>query len=290
LLLRLRIPETPRYLHEQHVRATLYMANGGAGRAYGLQNSGSATWGEFFAYFRPWYRARVLIGVSLAWFCSDLVYYGTQLNNSTILRMSGIYNPSNPFGELLQNVIGQLIMALLGTVPGYLAAIFLIDRIGRRALQFIGFGVLAVIYCGFAVAYWYLLFYSYIAFIAVFAVAQFFLALGPATTTFVIPAEVFPTRYRTTAFGLAAAVGKLGAIVSQVGFSMINLPVDGEGIGVSLMLDTLMYVFAGVMVLGVIATVLVKETIGKSLEELQDEMDAPPPATIPTAPKPVFEV
>jgi len=121
-------------------------------------------------------------------------------------------------------------------------------------------------------------------------VAQFFLALGPATTTFVIPAEVFPTRYRSTAFGLAAAFGKLGAIVSQVGFSMINLPVDGLGIGVSLTLDTLMYVFAGVMVLGLIATVLIKETMGKSLEELQDEMDAPPPEAVPQAPKPVFEV
>ena len=44
---------------------------------------------------------------------------------------------------------------------------------------------------------------------------QFFLNFGPNATTFVIPGEVFPTRYRSTAHGISAALGKLGAIISQ---------------------------------------------------------------------------
>lgn len=51
-----------------------------------------------------------------------------------------------------------------------------------------------------------------------YCLANFFQNFGPNTTTFVIPGEVFPTRYRSTAYGLSAACGKLGAIVAQIIF------------------------------------------------------------------------
>jgi PHS family inorganic phosphate transporter-like MFS transporter len=41
-------------------------------------------------------------------------------------------------------------------------------------------------------------------------------------TTFIIPGEIFPTRYRSTAHGFAAACGKLGAIVSQIIFFKVR--------------------------------------------------------------------
>jgi hypothetical protein len=48
--------------------------------------------------------------------------------------------------------------------------------------------------------------------------ANFFQNFGPNVTTFVIPGEVFPTRYRATGHGISAACGKLGAIVAQIIF------------------------------------------------------------------------
>jgi PHS family inorganic phosphate transporter-like MFS transporter len=51
-----------------------------------------------------------------------------------------------------------------------------------------------------------------------FCLANFFQNFGPNVTTFVIPGEVFPTRYRATAHGFSAACGKLGAIVAQIIF------------------------------------------------------------------------
>lgn len=49
-----------------------------------------------------------------------------------------------------------------------------------------------------------------------------YLLLSPCrSTTFIIPGEVFPTRYRSTCHGISAASGKLGAIVAQVGFSRL---------------------------------------------------------------------
>jgi len=47
--------------------------------------------------------------------------------------------------------------------------------------------------------------------------------LGPNTTTFVVPAEVFHTRYRATLHGVSAAFGKLGAVIGAFGFGALQL-------------------------------------------------------------------
>jgi PHS family inorganic phosphate transporter-like MFS transporter len=62
------------------------------------------------------------------------------------------------------------------------------------------------------------------AFVFLYCLANFFQNFGPNTTTFVIPGEAFPTRYRSTGHGISAASGKLGAVISQVGFaSLVNI-------------------------------------------------------------------
>ena|SRR5579863_10631941 len=60
------------------------------------------------------------------------------------------------------------------------------------------------------------------AFVALYCLANFFSNFGPNVTTFIIPGEIFPTRYRSTAHGIAAACGKLGAIVSQIIFFKVR--------------------------------------------------------------------
>jgi PHS family inorganic phosphate transporter-like MFS transporter len=66
------------------------------------------------------------------------------------------------------------------------------------------------------------------AFVFLYCLANFFQNFGPNTTTFVIPGEAFPTRYRSTSHGIAAASGKLGAIVAQVGFAQLK-DIGGKG-------------------------------------------------------------
>jgi MFS transporter, PHS family, inorganic phosphate transporter len=59
-------------------------------------------------------------------------------------------------------------------------------------------------------------------FVFLYCLANFFQNFGPNTTTFIVPGEVFPTRYRSTAHGISAASGKLGAVVAQVGFARLR--------------------------------------------------------------------
>ncbi|KAI1155280.1 hypothetical protein F4825DRAFT_407987 [Nemania diffusa] len=48
--------------------------------------------------------------------------------------------------------------------------------------------------------------------IVLYVLAQVIFNVGPNTMTFILPAELFATRFRGTFYGLAAASGKLGAI------------------------------------------------------------------------------
>ncbi len=106
-------------------------------------------------------------------------------------------------------------------------------------------------------------------FIVLYVLSLFFFQFGPNSTTFVIPGEVFPTRFRSTGHGICAATGKLGAIVSQ--FAAYNL---NYGTPTANDLQGVFTGFAVCMFLGLLVTYWVPETKGKTLEELTGEDEA----------------
>jgi PHS family inorganic phosphate transporter-like MFS transporter len=56
---------------------------------------------------------------------------------------------------------------------------------------------------------------AHLATVVFYALALILLNFEPNTLTFMLPAELFPTKYRGTCYGIAAACGKLGAILIQ---------------------------------------------------------------------------
>jgi PHS family inorganic phosphate transporter-like MFS transporter len=96
--------------------------------------------------------------------------------------------------------------------------------------------------------------------IALFALSQFTLNLGPTITTFLLPVELFPTRVRGTAHGISAASGKCGAVLTAFAFGSIN---DTLGLRGALGL------FAGVMALVAATGLLIPETKGMTLEQIE---------------------
>jgi MFS transporter, PHS family, inorganic phosphate transporter len=144
--------------------------------------------------------------------------------------------------ENLKNVcVGNLILAAAGLLPGYYASFLFIDSWGRKPIQLMGFCILTVLFAtmgtftislrntirsreplaGFGYAKLTATPAAVKGFVVLYCFANFFQNFGPNTTTFIIPGEVFPTRYRSTAHGISAASGKLGAIVAQVGFARL---------------------------------------------------------------------
>lgn len=110
--------------------------------------------------------------------------------------------------------------------------------------------------------------------LALYIIGQYLFNAGPNTTTFVVPGECFPTRYRSTGHGVSAAMGKIGAIIAQV----ISIPLleNGKvkgcvGNDCSPYLDRLLKLFALFMLLGTLVSLLIPETKGITLEELSGE-------------------
>ena len=94
---------------------------------------------------------------------------------------------------------------------------------------------------------------------------QFFFNFGPNATTFIIPAEVFPSRVRGLGHGVSAAVGKLGAILSALFFNYLSGP---QVIG----LPNVLWIFFACNILGAVSTfTLIPETKGKDADVLDFE-------------------
>ncbi|EFH50771.1 inorganic phosphate transporter family protein, partial [Arabidopsis lyrata subsp. lyrata] len=60
-----------------------------------------------------------------------------------------------------------------------------------------------------------------IGFVVFYSLTFFFSNFGPNATTFIVPAEIFPARIRSTCHGISAASGKAGAMVGSFGFAAL---------------------------------------------------------------------
>ncbi|PCH42215.1 phosphate transporter [Wolfiporia cocos MD-104 SS10] len=285
LYFRLTIPETPRFTIdiEHNVRKAALsvdalMTNGdyvvdrdAAHRRVTAQN---ATQSDFCAYFSRWQNLKVLLGTSYSWFALDIAFYGLGLNSSTILNAIGfgtsVDGPQvNSAYENLKNAsVGNLILSLAGFIPGYWATFLVIDRWGRKSIQMMGFVMLTALLVGMGFAYNKMVSTTkgHAVFVSLYCLANFFQNFGPNTTTFIVPGEAFPTRYRSTAHGISAASGKIGAVVAQVVFQWLK-----DVGGTNAFIGHILQIFGFFMLTGVVSTMLIPETNQKTLEVLSNE-------------------
>ncbi len=201
-----------------------------------------------------------LLGTALPWFIMDVAFYGTGIYSAAIV--TGILGPAK---SILQELFEAGLPYIIGA-PGYFIAVALLDRVGRRSLQIGGFLAMAAIYVA---ASRFLLGGSTASLLSMAIYSLSFLTInaGPNTTTFVLPSEVFPVRYRSTGHGTSAAAGKAGA-----GFATLWLiPTLVETLGVG---DTLI-VLALLSIAGAALTLLLREPAHRTLEEASLEEMVP---------------
>ncbi|MGC9210169.1 MAG: MFS transporter [Acidilobus sp.] len=214
---RRHIPETPRYAllvkgdvreAELGVRLVSYRGNGGISAAVA-----AADWKvkEFLSEF--WV---TLIGTAVPWLLMDVALYGTGVFSSAIT------STMLPGKTLFASILRAGVPLLIG-IPGYFMAAWLIDRAGRKPLQIVGFAAMSAIYAVLALAYAGSVGLNDLTKYVLFGLTFTFINLGPNTTTFVIPAEVYPVKYRSTGHGLSAAAGKLGAALSTSVLPLIKV-------------------------------------------------------------------
>lgn len=220
-----------------------------------------------------------LLGTTSTWFLLDIAFYSQNLFQKDIFSAVGWIPPAktmNAIHEVYKIARAQTLIALCSTVPGYWFTVAFIDKIGRFAIQMMGFFFMTVFMFALAIPYDHWTHKSNrLGFVIIYSLTFFFANFGPNATTFVVPAEIFPARLRSTCHGISAASGKLGAIVGAFGFLYLAQSKDKTktdagyppGIGVK----NSLIVLGVVNLLGLLFTFLVPESKGKSLEEMSGE-------------------
>ncbi|KAL8388456.1 hypothetical protein RB595_009232 [Gaeumannomyces hyphopodioides] len=218
-----------------------YREGGGARPAWS-----STFWTYLFGESRGWKR---LTSLTLQWLLLDIAFYGTGLDSPRTLaglmmdqqedsqKTRPIWNedPKNPkahiYDVLKRNSERTLCMTSIAAVTGSLAVIPLIGLVRRRTLYVWTSGALALVFAAASIAVSQT--YAkpgggHYASVVLYALTQFLFNLGPNTLTFVVAAEIFPTEFRGTCYGVAAAGGKVGAIVARLVSK--NTPRDKDGL------------------------------------------------------------
>ncbi|KAI3909296.1 hypothetical protein MKW98_025938 [Papaver atlanticum] len=220
-----------------------------------------------------------LLGTTSTWFLLDIDFYSQNLFQKDIFSAIGWIPPSQTRSaseEVFKIARAQTLIALCSTVPGYWFTVAFIDIIGRWAIQMMGFFFMTVFM--FAIAFPYKHWSkkeNRIGFVIMYALTFFFANFGPNSTTFIVPAEIFPARLRSTCHGISAAAGKAGEIIGAFGFLYAAQNQDPKktdhgypaGIGVK----NSLIVLGVINFIGMLFTFLVPEPNGKSLEELSGE-------------------
>ncbi|HET7855474.1 MAG TPA: MFS transporter [Gaiellaceae bacterium] len=146
------------------------------------------------------------VATGLVWIALNVSYYGLFLWLPFVLQAEKSFSI---------NVYLLLTLSALSQFPGYAAAIWLVERIGRKAT------LTAFLLLGGLSAYAFAVADSE----AVYITALFFVGffnLGAWGAVYPYTAELFPTRLRSSAFGLMEGVGKAAAIAGPYIFGNLK--------------------------------------------------------------------
>ncbi|KDQ16089.1 hypothetical protein BOTBODRAFT_31165 [Botryobasidium botryosum FD-172 SS1] len=271
---RLTLPESKRFIESQkaHEASTLSLE-----KDIEKVNSGSisedepkaevvapvvkkAHWREFIQYYSEWRHGKILIATAGCWFLLDIAFYGINLNQSVVLQQIGFDGKTGTaWNKMFKIATGNLIITALGFVPGYYVTVLTIEYLGRKWIQIQGF-LMAALFLGILAGKFHTL--GTVPFVVCFALLQFFFNFGANSTTYIYPAEVFPTRFRASAHGISAASGKAGAIISSLAFNSLTKKIGTPAV---------LWIFFGCCLAGAALTTLLPEVKRRDPDAIEEE-------------------
>ncbi|KAG6737153.1 hypothetical protein POTOM_059814 [Populus tomentosa] len=189
-----------------------------------------------------------LLGTASTWFLLDIAFYSLNLTQKEVYLSAGSINKASSMKaieEVYHLSKAMSLIALVAIVPGYWFTVFLVDKIRRFIIQLGGFLLMSILMAILGFKYGYLRgeeefcgAYSEkdfcgghpIMFTVIYGLTFFFANFGPNSTTFIVPAELFPARFRSTCHGISAASGKAGAIIGAFVVQYYTQDGDSDGI------------------------------------------------------------
>ncbi|PLB54694.1 inorganic phosphate transporter [Aspergillus steynii IBT 23096] len=222
---------------------------------------------DIIQYFWTEGNWRTLAGTSLSWLLLDFGFYGIGLSSPQFLaktwgslNITGKVPPwqtddspgANLYQMFLDSSTHALVILNAGSFLGGLALILIIHKLDRTGLQKITFLALAAHFIALGTMFITVHKEGPVA-VALYIIGQALFNFGPNATTYILPSELFPTRYRATCHGISAGAGKLGSILVQVFSAYYNF---GTGVGnePTIRHGWILIVFSACMILGAAVT------------------------------------
>jgi sugar porter (SP) family MFS transporter len=266
------LPDTPRFLlHHGHIdaaRRVLFRLRGGDEVEHELAEIGSVVrkptggWSELLA---PGTRTALVVGVGLAIFqqvtgINTVIYYTPML-----IQLAGVPSAS---GAILASAAIGIINVLL-TV----AAMLLLDRIGRRPLLIGGMVVMAAMLAALGLTFMFVGLVGDLGVVSIvwlmLYVGAFAISIGPVF--WLIIAEIYPLRVRGLAMGVATTANWASNLLVSVTFLTLT-----EVFGPSRT-----FWFYGLLTIAAVifAYKFLPETKGRTLEAIE-KLGTPAPGTL----------
>lgn len=161
----------------------------------------------------------------IPWACEGLGVYGIGVFLPILVMALGLESPARQGGAAAEGIF-RIINSVEITawinffiLPGFALGLYLINRWYHVRIQVWGFILCAVGLLLLLIAYEYHL-PVWLA-IAGFMIFELFLNAGPHLMTFIIPSQIYPVADRGEGAGLAAALGKVGAVLGVLFIPML---------------------------------------------------------------------
>lgn len=197
-----------------------------------------------FAFIRHHFSQVMLSGVP--WACEGLGVYGIGVFIPILVMALGIEHVSDnmlPILHVAESIKTTLWISCI-ILPGFLIGVWLTNkRINIPRLQAVGFWACAVTLIILLLSYhWH--WAKWISLIS-FMLFELFLNIGPHLVTYLLPPMIYPVEVRGQGTGIAAAIGKLGAVLA-----VFLIPILLKAGGAVLVLS----VSAAIMAVGAVVT------------------------------------
>ena len=188
-----------------------------------------------------------VIFTGIPWACEGLGVYGIGVFLPILVMALGLehISPSDlPIEHVASSVDITLWISCI-ILPGFILGLCLINRMDSAKIQYIGFLLSAVSLLILLLAYHYH-WAKWISIVA-FMTFELFLNMGPHLITYVLPPKVYPIEVRGLGSGIAASIGKVGAVL---GVFFIPILLDDGGSKLVLIVSII------VMLIGALITYL----------------------------------
>jgi len=167
-------------------------------------------------------------------------------------------------GYQISDILFNIVVTGVVNVAFTFVALFTIDRFGRRFLLLGGFGGLFVLYLVLGMLYRFHFQGKPMLVLVLAAIGCYAMSLAPAT--WVVIAEIFPNRIRSSAMSIAVSALWSACFLLTYTFPILNASLGAAGT---------FWTYATVCLVGMLFLwILLPETKGKTLEEIETEIRA----------------